>query len=184
MKHIRHHAWSFITYPLAKLVSRRFLVVLIGLLSLLVVSTAYAGASWHSYSGPQWVNSTYQFTVSADLTGNEKYIDINYSVNGGAYTCIDCTGGPATWICTIPRNDNSTIAWDISAFPNSKCKGSQTPGWTGSFTTNPTALEITSFTTENAKTSILSSSSLLLIAFAGVALLLTLFWRYKTSKAG
>ena len=183
MKPFRHHGWKFIINPLARLVRRRYVVVII-VLSLLVVSTAYAGAVFTSFSGPAWLGSGYGFIVNGTVSEPHKYVSISYSVSpGGVSGCADCTGGPSVWTCTIPGvYGSATINFDISAYPNTRCGGNKYPGWADSFTTSPTSIVLTSFMTKNTKTAGLSSGSLLLLASTGVVVILILFWRSKTRK--
>jgi hypothetical protein len=154
-----------------------FFVVL--LLSLNIVSIAYADATFVSIAGPQWQSGNYVFTVDATLTTPQKYVCVAYTYGAGAQQCDDCTAGPTIWSCSIPEMANSTIAWNISAYPNTKCSGSAVLGSQGTFTTGPTAVKLTSFTTASPKGSILSSGSILLISTLGALILVTVAWKLK-----
>ena len=166
-----------------KLINKRFGLIFSLLLSLLVVSTAYADATFGSYDGPQWISPGYRFTVYATLTEPHKYVGLTNSVNSVTYPCVECTRGSATWTCTIASSyNNSTVAWSIAAYPNARCIGTSVQGPTGTFTTGPTVLALSRFIAENAKESFFSNSSLLIIASAAVFILLALGWRYKRGK--
>ncbi len=195
MKPIRHYGWKFLAYPLSTLVNRRYVIVLIGLLSLLMVSTAYAGATFGSFTGPRWLGNGYEFTIDVtSMSTPHQDVCLTFSVNGGKNEYVHCTcalpdcdptSHIGTWLCSFLTNyTNSTINFDISAYSGGSCTGNQIVGRSGTFTTSPTALGLTSFTTENAKASFFSSNSILLVAFGGVVVLLTLFWRFKSRKIG
>ena len=153
------------------------------LLSLLLVSTAYADATFGSYAGPQWLNPGYQFTVDVTLTEPHKYVGLTYAVNSVPYPCVECTGGPGTWVCTINSDyDNSSVNWRIAAYPNSRCSGTSVQGPIGNFTTGPTVIGLTSFVAENSKTTFISSGFILIIASSAMFILLVLGVKYKRGK--
>jgi hypothetical protein len=179
-----------------KRINWRFVLFVALLLSMTIVGTAYAAASFGSYTGPEWLLTGYRFTVDiiGPMSGNDHTVNISYTVNGVVpAACVNCactstgcssTTGQGTWVCTItytaPQMNNATIAWDMSTYPTTaNCNNKATQGPFGSFTTGPTSLQLTSFTVASASQPASSNASLLLIASGVLILLLPVVWRYK-----
>jgi hypothetical protein len=165
-------------------------------LALTVVSTVYAVVTFDSYTGPQWLNPGYQFAVNIstwDLQNDpQTRVCLLYAVNSGNQrkefcNCTLPACNPATnigqWVCTITSNyNNSSITWDISAYHDASCYSYKAPGFSGSFTTGPTAVVLTSFTAEKVDAPSSSTWPILVIVAVVVLLLLALVWMYRSRK--
>jgi hypothetical protein len=174
---------------------RRYVLIVVLLLSLTIVNTVYAGATWSNWTSFVWrypPDDGYQISVDATLTDPHYFVSLNYTVtrtDPPLYfsECVDCTGVSGTYTCIIPTTyTNSYISWSVKAYDTTKCGFSGHPpvdGRSGWFTTGPTAVTLSSFKAENVTESSFSTGSILAIA-GGVLLLLLALWQGRKLLKG
>jgi hypothetical protein len=161
----------------------QFVLLVSLLLSLIIVSTAYAGVTWGAVTGPTWDNPGYTLNVTATLTDPQTNVCFVYLVDYIPYAPIGCTATSTSWACTIPYNyNNAYILVSFMAGSNALCTNDRVYGPTEWFTTGPTAIKLSSFTAKNVTESSSSTGSILGILTVVVLLLLALVWMYRSRK--
>ena len=176
------------------MVNKKVKIILPLVFALIIVSNAYAAATFGAWSGPIWLNPGYQFLVNIiAIDDPHHYVNLTYSVNNGAAQCSPCSCtspacDPVTalgqWVCTIPNNySDSTISWDMSAYPARTCSlGSKEKGPADSFTTGPTSILLTKFTSMRANASNSSTGTILIFAAVVVSGSMLFAYRRKVHK--
>jgi hypothetical protein len=129
----------------------------ISTLALLVVllataGVAYAAVQFGDWTGPDWIDPGYEFTVDVlSPLSSSTEICLQYVVDGQqAYrepcTCLapDCSPltGVGIWTCVIPEDyPGSFIEWDMSAW-TAPCQIKEDQGPLGRFETSPSAISL------------------------------------------
>jgi hypothetical protein len=126
----------------------------LALLLVLVVGTgvAYAAVQFGDWTGPDWIDPGYQFTIDVQSPlASSMEICIQYVLDGQqAYrepcscTTPDCSPltGRGIWTCVIPGDyPGAFIDWDVSAW-TAPCETKDTQGPSGRFETSPSAISL------------------------------------------
>jgi hypothetical protein len=166
---------------------RRYVLVVVLLLSLTIVNTAYAAFTWdpdHYVTGPTWDQPGYTLIFTATVTSPQTKVCFDYYVNNVYIGNVECTGVSPTWTCHIEDDYyNARIRLWFIAGSGANCVDNQLNGPTDWFTTGPTAVKLSSFTAENVTESSFSTGSVLMIA-GGVVLLLLALWQGRKLLKG
>jgi hypothetical protein len=160
-----------------------FLIVLA--LALLAVVTVSAAVTWGAVTGPTYnPASGYEFTVDATLSIPHRYVCILYTIPPAAEVTGECTNQSGnTWSCTIPGNYTETsIDYRFAGYANLGCTGNQvtTGAPSGSFSTGPNAVELTSFTSSNQSNDYSILSAIVVVLLAGILLAAGFFWNRRS----
>ena len=142
-----------------KITSRRRSGIIAAILLILtVVTTAYAGITFMNVTGPVWDDpgDVYTFTVDVSaITNPTKQVCMQYDIGSGdvvvqcACNAPSCTSGTGvgTWVCSIPETANATISWRMGGWTaggGGNCGSETDLIGSGSFSTGPTAVSLTS----------------------------------------
>lgn len=114
------------------------------LLAVLVLAVA-AGAIFTGVGAPTLTSGNWEWSGTATVDNPQKYVCVTFP--GSLLPSVACTGniegdGATPFTCSVPASNFSgvmgSIDWQISAFPNIGCSGTEAEGPSGSF--SPTAV--------------------------------------------
>jgi hypothetical protein len=126
------------------------LALLAGLV--IVTGVVYAAVEFGDWTGPDWLDPGYQFTIDVQSSlASSTHVCIQYVINDQQADREPCTcempdcsplTGVGTWTCVIPHDYPGVyIDWDMSAW-TVPCQTKESQGPVGRFQTSPSAISL------------------------------------------